>query len=128
MKKINKNQEPNSFVEHRSNRASSFDNIPAQTKFDLRESLINEQGFICCYCMQRIKLAKLGRLQNTKIEHFACQSNNPDLELNYRNLLLSCNGGEGLPEQLQTCDTFKLEKILSFNPCDNLRNIEDFIK
>jgi len=127
MKKISKNQEPNSLVEHRANRASSFDNIPNK-KFDLRESLINEQGFICCYCMQRIKLAEFGRLQSTKIEHFACRSNNPDLELNYRNLLLSCMGGEGLPKQLQTCDTFKGEKVLSFNPCDNHRSIEDLIK
>jgi len=128
MKKISKNQEPNSLVEHRSNQASSFNNIPAQTKFDLRESLINEQGFICCYCMRRIRLADLGEVQRTKIEHFACQSEHPDLELNYRNLLLSCMGGEGEQKHLQTCDTYKKDKALSINPTDNHRNIEELIK
>ena len=100
---------------------------------ELRNSLLEEQGYICCYCMQRIpKILNEEEINkhfpDCKIEHVKCQSENPELELNYQNLLLACNGNHGFPKKMQTCDTFKGERDLSFNPAATTRNIEKWVK
>jgi uncharacterized protein (TIGR02646 family) len=129
MKQIIKNKEPHSLIQYRAQRGN-YDNL---NKDELRASLIEEQGHICCYCMCRIpnnlKPAEIEKnYPDNKIEHVKCQSRNRELELNYQNLLLACNGKHGYPRQMQTCDTFKGENDLSFNPADTERNIENYIK
>lgn len=124
MKFINKNNsEPASLTEYRASQFSSFNEM---NKDDVRTSLLNEQGHICCYCMKRIP--ETSKTPSSKIEHFKCRDNFQDEELNYNNMLLSCSGNQGLPELLQTCDTFKGNKDLSFNPASRDRNIEQLIK
>ncbi len=54
--------------------------------------------------------------EDMKIEHFKSQSKHKELQLDYKNLLGCCNGGVGLPQKQQTCDTFKGDKELSLNP------------
>lgn len=122
MKKITKNSEPISLTEYK-NKGGSFEDLP---KDDLRSSLLEEQGFICCYCMRRIPEAK--KSPSCKIEHFKCKSNYKELELIYSNILISCSGGEGYPKNLQTCDTYKGDTELSINPSSNSHNIEELIK
>ncbi len=132
MKQIIKNQEPRSLVQHRAQRGS-YGSLPTATKEELRNSLLTEQGHICCYCMKRIP-QKLNseeiekNFPSSKIEHVKCQTINPDQDLNYQNLLLACNGNHGSPKIMQTCDTYKGEKDLSFNPTDIRRNIETLIR
>ncbi len=123
MKQIIKNNEPVSLTVHRASQHANFDNLQ---KDDVRTSLITEQGHICCYCMKRIPETNVN--PSRKIEHFLCQANHPDQELNYGNMLLACSGQEGSPKHLQTCDTRKGNQTLSFNPSDQTRNIEDLIK
>ncbi len=130
MKQISKRIEPRSLVEHRAN-GGTFDNL---SKDDLRNSLLVEQGHICCYCMKRIpqklKAQEIEKhFPSSKIEHVKCQSKpeNSKLTLDYKNLLLACNGNHGLPKKMQTCDTYKDERDLSFNPANSSRNIEDLI-
>lgn len=120
MKQIIKNQEPKSLLEHRLQPFADYDNYPQ--KEELRDSLLTEQGHICCYCMQRIKKDKM------KIEHWRSQDEYPDLQLDYNNLLGACEGGQGFPKHLQHCDTKKGNEKLTINPIDNLKNCEDLIK
>jgi len=132
MKQIIKNQEPRSLVQHRAQKGT-YGSLPTVTKEELRSSILLEQGHICCYCMKRIpqKLTSEENEKNfpsSKIEHVKCQIVNPDQELNYQNLLLACNGNHGLPKIMQTCDTYKGEKDLSFNPADTSQSIETFIR
>ncbi len=63
---------------------------------ELHISLMHEQGYICCYCGQRIDSL------TSNIEHFKPRRRFPLLELEYQNLLASCVGGEGQvhPKQL----------------------------
>jgi uncharacterized protein (TIGR02646 family) len=129
MKQIIKHNEPRSLIQHRAQKGN-YENFH---KDELRASLINEQGHICCYCMCRIPhtLKPDEREKNypdSKIEHVKCRSKNSALALSYQNLLLSCNGKHGFPRQMQTCDSYKGENDLSFNPADTERNIEDYIK
>lgn len=130
MKQIEKGKEPKSLEKHRAAKGD-FDGL---AKGKLRELLLVEQGYICCYCMKRIpQKLKLEEIEkhypNCKIEHVLSQAEDkhPDLQLNYQNMLLACNGNHGQPKQVQTCDTFKGEEDFHFNPAGRL-NIEDFIK
>jgi uncharacterized protein (TIGR02646 family) len=59
-------------------------------------SLLEEQGYICCYCGERINL------KNSHIEHLKPKRFFQDLALDYTNLLASCQGGidEAPPRQI----------------------------
>lgn len=133
MKRIEKGREPRSFESHRAN-GGDFKGLPRKVKEDdLREQLLNEQGHICCYCMKRIPQTLTPEqvdknFPSSKIEHVLSQENHPDQQLNYQNLLIACNGNHGQPNKTQTCDTYKGERDLSFNPADRIRDIELFIK
>jgi uncharacterized protein (TIGR02646 family) len=52
----------------------------------VHQSLLKEQGYICCYCQRRINL------NNSHIEHFKPKDENcyPELSLEYSNFLASC--------------------------------------
>ena len=114
MIKIVKNNQPNSLVAHKK-KGGNYGNIQTKTKDELRKSLVEEQGYICCYCLKRIPENKAD-LHHTKIEHFKCQENHSTLDLEYSNLHLACKGNQGQSEKNQTCDTAKANKeILSFS-------------
>ncbi len=76
----------------------------------LRKPLLEDQGYLCCYCMQRIDTRRM------KIEHYHCQSKYSDRRLDWRNMLASCKGGEGKPWKQQTCDTRKDDAELAIDP------------
>jgi uncharacterized protein (TIGR02646 family) len=59
----------------------------------LKTALLNEQGFLCAYCMGRISL-DLNRFYKPKIEveHYQAQEEYADKTLNYQNMLGVCNG------------------------------------
>lgn len=123
MKAISKGKEPVSLTQHRANKPSFYENLP---KDDIRNSLLAEQGHICCYCMKRIP--QYGKTPGSKIEHFLCQEDYSQEELSYGNMLLACLGNEGSPKRLQTCDTKKRNLNLTHSPCNQVRNIEDLIR
>ena len=118
MIKIEKNTQPNSLLIYKKS-GGDYNSIPRETKSKLRESLIEEQGYVCCYCLKRIPENKLG-LNHTKIEHFKSQTKYPDLDLEYSNLHLACKGNQGNSRINQTCDTAKSDKdIFHFSLTDN---------
>jgi uncharacterized protein (TIGR02646 family) len=125
MKQIVKLNEPNSLLEHRANAHSNFDNIPSNIKEQLRQNLLSEQGYICCYCMKRIPESNP---PNLKVEHFCCQADNEHLQLTYSNLFASCTGNEGQPKKIQTCDTKKGNSRLTINPISYPPNCETLFK
>lgn len=109
---IQKKSEPKSLLEYRANKSKLADITYGnfRNKDDLRDALLEEQGHICAYCMQRITKEKM------KIEHFACQTDNEDLQLDYNNMLGCCMGGHGKEHQFQHCDTRKQDGIIKFSP------------
>ena len=122
MRNIHKNPEPKSLIEHRCNTNTDYDNYAA--KDDLRASLVGEQRGICCYCMQRIYPDS----DKMKIEHWQCQDLYPERQLEYKNLLGACKGGEGQKPDRQHCDTKKGNLNLSFNPADPAHDLESKIR
>ncbi len=120
MKRIIKGREPQSLLEHRLKSFADYDNF--SEKDELRESLLTEQGYICCYCMQRISADRM------KIEHWQSQDEYSEFQLDYNNLLGACEGGQGSPSHLQHCDTKKGNTEITINPLDNHRNCEDLTR
>lgn len=112
MRKITKGKEPQYLLEYRKLPGASYTDF--REKDALRESIVMEQHGLCCYCMGRISPTESGM----KIEHCLSQDAHSDQQLNYRNLLGACKGGEGRSKEDQHCDTKKGGQSLSFNPAD----------
>ncbi len=108
MKYIKKTTEPSDFTRYKCNPiGTSYSDIDSDVKKILKKSLLEEQGFLCCYCMKRIDESSM------RVEHFQCQDNYKKLALSYRNMLASCSGKIGLEK---TCDACKGNKDITINP------------
>ncbi len=118
MKRIIKGNEPTELLEYRKTLDSSYRNIPTDVKEVIRKQLLEEQGYLCSYCLGRIS-----QENKMKIEHFLPESGETlNEELNYKNMFAVCNGNEGFPYKEQHCDTRKRNQLISLNPLDE--NIE----
>lgn len=118
MRIITKGAEPNSLRQHRAQAHSDYDNY-AQ-KDELRTALVNEQKGLCCYCTGRIRAVSTAM----KIEHWQSQTDYPQQQLAYGNLLGACLGGEGKSPAEQHCDTRKADRELKWNPANAAHVIE----
>ena len=148
MKQIIKSIEPISLTRYRSTisienleDSNIYEDYPNKKREDcandvsenIRKQLLEEQGYICCYCMSRINC------ENSKIEHFKPQTKFRDLQINYQNLFVACSGGEGSPNNYQHCDSkkgeqelvginllTKIENQIIYNKKSNLIEIDSF--
>jgi len=105
----------------------NFYNLPSDVKKALKLSLLEEQGHLCCYCMQRIETDEM------KVEHFFTQakskkSANPkekEAVVNYNNLLASCEGNKDIKGREKHCDSCRDGSNLSFeNPASKDFNLK----
>lgn len=62
----------------------TYKDMPADIKVPLQAALMHEQGYICCYCEQRITP------NSSHIEHLKPQEKASESALDYANLLCSC--------------------------------------
>ncbi|MCG7849073.1 MAG: TIGR02646 family protein [ANME-2 cluster archaeon] len=62
----------------------TYDDLVNPEKKEVKDSLMKEQGYICCYCERRLTD------DDSHIEHFNPQSNNAVDTLDYTNMLCSC--------------------------------------
>jgi len=115
LREIIKTKEPNSLTTYRASiskedlkNLEKFDISPPKVKDELRDKLLEEQGFICCYCMGRVEF------KNSKIEHFKARSIFRENQLDYTNLFVACLGGEGYSPNKQSCDTKKANYSLDY--------------
>ena len=115
MKQIIKSKEPKSLTNYRASITKTdlkslkkYEDSPKNVLDDLRKALLEEQGYICCYCMQRVDF------RYTKIEHFKSRSGFREKQLDYNNLFISCLGGEGSSPTKQFCDTKKGDRELNY--------------
>lgn len=118
---ITKKAEPRLLTAYRLKPGAVYDG-PGFTpvKEAIRKSLLDEQGYICAYCMQRIHDDPL----KTKIEHWHSQHS----DLDYKMLLACCDGAQGQPPAMQHCDTSKGHSLLNYNPSNPADCVEDRIR
>lgn len=86
---------------------------------ELRDSLYEEQGYICAYCMRRIPCKDRidGKLtqEDHRIEHIKPREHYHELQLDYKNMVACCPGHLGDNEH---CDRLKSSDEISFSPLD----------
>jgi uncharacterized protein (TIGR02646 family) len=111
---IQKSAEPKSLTEYKKQPFANYDGCDKES---IKESLLKEQGYICAYCMKRIK-----DVQEMTIEHYkpqnpqdATEDNQKD-KLDYSNMLGVCLGNRGNPKKVQTCDAHRGNTPLTVNP------------
>jgi len=113
--KIIKKSEPVLLTKYKTQPENSgYDGLPQDVKDAVRQQLLEEQGYLCAYCMQRLENDPL----KTKIEHWHCQDNYCNEQLDYKNMLVVCKGNEGHPPENQHCDTRKGSQELHYNPSE----------
>lgn len=75
----------------------TYRDLKGRVKARLKEHLLQEQGYLCCYCMAGIEVTE----DSSHLEHFIPRFDGrkhphslqfQDVELGYQNLFLSCNG------------------------------------
>jgi uncharacterized protein (TIGR02646 family) len=88
MKYIVKDQEPEGLLNWKTlatqEQKTDFEAIPGKVKRLVKQSLMDEQGHLCCYCERRIED------DDSHIEHFCPRSDESVDPLDYKNLLCSC--------------------------------------
>ena len=113
MRKIDKQNPPSSFTNYKKKTnpddhtyKPTYIGLDKEVKVDLGKALLDEQGWVCGYCQQ-----KISSRDKCKIEHHCeqciCNGENgtQDKTLDYTNLLAVCYGDSGLNEK--HCDSQK---------------------
>lgn len=89
MKYIEKQSPPEAFVKYQQTKGASFKDLSdgnLEIKRHLRLSLLEEQGFICCYCGQELKE------DASVIEHLKSKDYHPQLQFH---IIIYCAHAEG---------------------------------
>lgn len=124
MIEIKKFREPRKLESYRQKPDASYAGMKSDLKKEILDSLLQEQGHICAYCMRRIPESRQlpqGVLPAT-IEHWYPQ--NPESKedigqgLDYRNMYAVCAGNRGCGNKDDlTCDAKRGNRKLTVNPC-----------
>lgn len=124
---INKRHEPEELINDKRHGLKSYIELTNTTKNAIKESLLNEQGYLCAYCMQRINM------QNATIEHYIAQRSkelpiDESMSIAYSNMLAVCGGnvGTGKRKNELICDKHRGNTALTVNPLDE-HSIEKYI-
>ncbi|SKB11226.1 conserved hypothetical protein [Planktothrix sp. PCC 11201] len=98
MKHIKKQEEPQEFKDWKQQQKSTginynYESFQNPEKRLVHSALLSEQGYICCYCCQKIER------ETSHIEHFLPQSKtDAELSVTYSNLLASCGSSQHWPK------------------------------
>lgn len=129
MKYIHKNPEPVGLRLYRQTLGATYSGLRKKKKLyrTVKQSLAQEQGYICCYCGRRITGAG-----DSQIEHIFAKGTPvyEEMQLDYEsNLLACCDGGksqrtsDSIRKEDLYCEAPKLDTILPINPlnpdCEN---------
>jgi len=125
MKYINKQNQPNKLTKWIEDKAiAKYTNLPPKMKKFIRKQLLEDQGYLCCYCQKRIDGKKIAGQVRTEIEHIKPQSKCSDIEtVQYINLLVSCDGNQqkinkNIRDEDRHCNNYRQDKDLHINLLD----------
>ena len=125
---IKKQSEPKKLTTYKSNKKNvtpSYDTMPHDVHEAVLQSLIQEQGGICAYCMCRIPQKIKKHSLPATIEHIDPRSDTDAAKtLDYNNMLAVCSGNRNpnkkkeyeLGEDRLTCDAHRNDATLTVNP------------
>lgn len=110
---IVKENEPQSLAVYKKIPGAYYDGYTR--KEEIRQKLLEEQGYLCAYCMRRIKSTS-----DVTIEHYIPQSKLDEImALNYKNMLGVCKLNRKCEKKNQTCDAHRGNDKLTVDPWNN---------
>jgi len=118
MKHIQKYQEPHALAEWKAlandDWQPTYDDLSGEPKIELKNSLMREQGYLCCYCERRLTDS------DSHIEHFQPQSDPAVDPLDHGNLLCSCQNQmkKGEPRHCGNLKADWFDPALLISPLD----------
>ncbi len=121
---IHKKNEPRELWQAKQNGCECYEDLAGNVRDAIRKQLYEEQGGICGYCMRRIQYEELEKLVPIiKIEHYTPRhpkenERSNESTIDYRNMILVCDGNSGSKKNAQTCDTHKGNTPITVNPFD----------
>ena len=120
MIKIKKGKEPPELIAYRKKKYAAYDNMPRDVHDAVLKNLMQEQGYLCAYCM--CKIPQTGKTPSVTIEHWDPQSKTSEVKaLDYRNMLAVCNGNRGCgKKEYMTCDAKRGNTPLTVHPLNPL--------
>lgn len=90
----------------------SYSSLHGDQRRELLEPLLEEQGYLCAYCMCRIGTAdNPGTIEHLSPQHPSSGPDAEDLSLSYTNLLAVCDGRDG-----HTCDKRRGNAPMTVDP------------
>lgn len=93
---------------------ATYDDLYCKDKNALKVQLIEEQFYLCAYCMARIKL------KSSSIEHYLPRHpeapDDADRSLDYHNLFAVCISSKNKPDNQKFCEAKRGNTELSINP------------
>ena len=123
MRYIRKTNAPEKLEQYKTRRGASYvalGRYAPDVKFELKEQLMTEQGYLCAYCGSRIDDDR------AVIEHVKCRQLYPELQLEYSNMVCSCRGGQDNRRNNQQyplfCDASKRNSDIPITPLDEFCN------
>ena len=115
---IKKQNEPRELLEYKKQIGAHYEGF--RDGDILRKSLMQEQGYVCAYCMRRLPETRAlpPGVRPVTVEHWDSQSENDvSLGLDYRNMLAVCAGNRGCGNtDRMTCDAHRGNTPLTVNP------------
>lgn len=114
---IEKGPEPARLRQAKREGLKHYDDMTTGVKDEIRLHLATEQGFLCAYCMRKL------RLETMQIEHYEAQhtqdgSYDPASTIDYQNMLGVCPGNKGVNVRHShlTCDQHRGNAKLTVDP------------
>lgn len=93
---------------------STYDELYNDEKDELKGILLNEQNYLCAYCMSKINM------DNSSIEHYIPRNpeepSDNDTSLDYTNLFAVCTTSKNLPDNEKYCEAKRGNTELHINP------------
>ena len=108
---IKKQSEPHQWTAYRKTAGATY-----QSQSYLSASLLEEQGYICAYCMRRIPCKDRLSNEDHHIEHIKPRSKYPEKQLDYKNMVIVCPGHMGDNDH---CDRSKGDKEINLSPLNS---------
>lgn len=118
MKYVQKGIEPSAFSEWKAmaneDWQPTYNDLSGATKKAVKKALMQEQGYLCCYCERRIDD------DDSHIEHFRPQSHEDVDPLDFGNLLCSCQKQlqKGVPRHCGNLKDNWFDPVLLVSPFD----------
>ena len=117
MRHIRKGQEPKSLTDWKASQSTTpncyYECLQNPEMRELRRELLQQQGYICCYCESRIDLS------SSHIEHLKPQCDCTDAEtVEFTNLLACCQGEGEISPKPEHCGQKRGSQALKITPLE----------